>query len=380
MGFAVWRVFYNVYLEDNGFTGTEIGIIAALLQATIVFVVPVWGVIADKRGIRPTLWWVLLASAIMILFLGKVKDFWWLMVYVPVLTIFHHPLGPLTDALAVQYAKKNPKYNYGNLRLWGSFGWAIASVIGGYIFLRVNVAWIFPVSASLFIMLLFFLRSSNRSKNETIYKPDFQPIDIKSLVRNKTLLIFLVILTLYGITCSPINAFINLYFKDLGANNWIIGLAYAIQAFSECPFFIIGNRLVNRFGTRRVIIISMIVMVFRLFCYGLFPNVSLGLAMGLLQGITLSFFLVAAVDYLHQLLPANRHATAQSVIWGLYFGLGHTFGNLAIGVLKDLQGMISVMIIFGIMALAVLLFTSLHFLLNSKKNLIESFRNRSFFR
>ena len=46
MGYAIWRVFYNVYLDENDFTGTQIGVINALVQATIILIVPVWGVIA----------------------------------------------------------------------------------------------------------------------------------------------------------------------------------------------------------------------------------------------------------------------------------------------------------------------------------------------
>ena len=63
MGFASWRVFYNVYLDDNGFSGTQIGVINALIQASLFVVVPIWGYIADKRGIRPTLRIAVFASA-----------------------------------------------------------------------------------------------------------------------------------------------------------------------------------------------------------------------------------------------------------------------------------------------------------------------------
>jgi PPP family 3-phenylpropionic acid transporter len=367
MGFAVWRVFYNVYLENIGFTGTEIGTLNAIMQSTVVFILPFWGLVADKQGIRPTLRWLIFFTAIILFFLGYITSFWILAVYMLVLTIFYHPLGPLNDALAVQFSESNPKYSYGGFRSWGSLGWAIASIVGGYIFTRVDIKYVFPVSSVLFIMVLFFLITRKR---KIIYRPNFEPIELKLLLKNHQLLAFISILVLYGIACTPVNSYINLYFKDIGANNSTIGLAYAIQAFSEVPFFIIGNKLVNRMGSKRVILLSMLVMVVRMFIYGLFPSIVMGLFLGVLQGITLSFFLVGAVDYIYQLLPAGRHATAQSFIWGMYFGMGHTIGNLIIGILKDLKGMIGVMKIFSVFTILVLIATSLYFIWRRKRQKI----------
>jgi MFS transporter, PPP family, 3-phenylpropionic acid transporter len=363
-GFAVWRVFFNVYLEDVGLSGTEIGTINAIFQATLVFILPVWGFVADKQGIRPTLRWLVFFTSILLFFLGHITTFWILVFYIPLLTIFYHPMGPLTDALAIQFSELNPKYNYGIFRSWGSLGWAIASIVGGYIFTRIDVKYVFPTSSIFFIVLLFFLITRKR---KTIYRPNFQPIELKLLLKNHQLLAFIVILVLYGIACAPVNSFTNLYFRELGAKNSTIGMAYAIQAFSEVPFFIIGSKLVARLGSKRVILLSMFVMMIRMFIYGLFPGIVIGLLLGVLQGITLSFFLVGAVDYMYQLLPAGRHATAQSFIWGMYFGLGHTIGNLSIGILKDIRGMVVVMKIFAVLTLIVLLITSLYFVWRRKR-------------
>ena len=222
MGFASWKVFYNVYLDDNGFSGTQIGVINALIQASLFVVVPIWGYIADKRGIRPTLRIAVFASAILLLGLGHVVYFWWLIVYIFILTLFHHPLGPLIDALAVQFSQSNQKYNYGNLRLWGSFGWAVASIIGGYLFMKISLKMVFPVTSFLFFITLIFLRTPRKS-TAILYKPHFEKIRFKEIRNNPALLFFLAILFLYGIACSPANAYMNLYFSELGADNFIIG-------------------------------------------------------------------------------------------------------------------------------------------------------------
>jgi len=365
MGFAIWRVFYNVFLEENQFTGAQIGVLNAIFQSSIFLVVPLWGLIADKQGIRPTLRWVFIATAILILFLGKIQVFGFLVLYLLLISLFYHPLGPLTDALAVEFSKTDLSYNYGKLRFWGSLGWAIASVLGGFLFIYIPLDYIFLVSTAFFISAVFFLKVP--LKRKVIYKSHIKPISLGFILRNKLLLIFIIILTVYGIACAPINSFINLYFTELNASNKIIGYAYAIQAFSELPFFIIGERLMQKLGAKRIIFISLIVMVIRMFLYGFLPSIPLALGLGILQGITLSFLLVGLVEYIHQLLPAGQYALAQSIIWGIYFGIGQTLGNLGIGYLKDLTGMITVMWVFGILASIILIATGIHFYLSSGK-------------
>jgi PPP family 3-phenylpropionic acid transporter len=360
MAFATWRVFYNVYLEEHSFSGIQIGIINALIQATIFIVVPVWGVIADRKGIRPTMRFALFFTGIIMLGLGNVLHFGWLIFYIIVLLLFHHPLGPLIDALSVQFSESSPGYNYGNLRLWGSFGWAVASITGGYLFLHWNLKNLFPLTSLLFMVTIVFLQTPGR-RSTVSYKPHFEHIRIKEIMSNRALLIFLIILFLYGMACSPVNAYMNLYFKELGADNSQIGIAYTIQALSELPFFIIGNRLLQHFGSRLVIIFSMTIMVLRMSIYAFIPSIPVALVACALQGMTLSFLLVGVVDYLHSQLPRSRHATAQSLLWGLYFGLGHTLGNLFIGILKDLKGMVGVMFVFVVFTFATLLITTFDF-------------------
>ena len=365
MGFAFWRVFYNIYLVNNGFSGAQIGSINALYQASVIFILPIWGIVADRNGIRPTLKWLMFASAILVLLLGQMKIFYLAFAYILFLTVFYHPLGPLADALAVQYSHINTKHTYGSFRLWGSLGWAISSILGGIIFTYADLKFVFLVSAVFLALTTYYLRTPKKRK--TIYRPDFQPIDIKLVFKNHHLLIFILILAFYGLACSPVNSYLNLYLKDLGAQNNAIGLAYAIQAFSEVPFFFIGGKLVNKIGARRVIIISIAFMIVRLFLYGIINNITIALLLGIIQGITLSFFLVGAVEFIHRLLPDGRHATAQSFIWGLYFGVGATFGNLSIGFLKDSEGMPGVMKIFAFITCGVLLITILYFYLSRFK-------------
>ncbi|MBN2166645.1 MAG: MFS transporter [Marinilabiliaceae bacterium] len=364
MAFAVWRVFYNVFLENKGFTGSEIGVLNAIMLATLFVFVPLWGIVADRKGIRPTMVWLVIGSAVCVFFLGEILSFWILLFFIPLLTFFYHPLGPLTDALAIQVADADKKQSYGGLRMWGSLGWSVASIVGGYAFKFVSLNYLFVASAILFVAVIPFLIVFKRKK---IYKPNFKSISFKYFVSNKILLGFIVLMTLYGVACSPVNSYLNLYFKELGGGNDIIGYAYAIMAFSEVPFFLLGNRILIRMGSSTVIGIAMAAMVIRMLLYGFVPNIYLGLAVGALQGISLSFFFVGAVAYLAKLIPAGREATSQSIMWTTYIGIGQTTGNLIIGPMIDGTGMVGVMKIFLAVNFLCLVFALTYFYLVNKK-------------
>lgn len=358
MANALWRVFYNIYLTDIGLSGTEIGTLNFIIQATIFMSVILWGLYADKRGIRTTLKMGMLATAVLMCTLAFINDFWPLVFFLPVLTFFYHPLGALTDAMAMQYATIDKKHSYGSFRLWGSLGWAIAATAGGYLFTTVPLHYAFFTASILYLLVIPFL--STRKKVRT-YKANFKLIGLQDIINNKALLFFIVILIFYGIVCSPMFYYLNLYFTELKASNTIVGLAYAIMAISEIPLFLIGNKLLKKFGIKSIMIIAMATMTIRYFVLGYFPNINLALSIGLLQGVSFAFFLVAAVNIIEKLMPEGQHATAQSIIWGSYIGIGQTLGNLLIGPILDSTGMLGVMKIAAYVSIACVLAALFYF-------------------
>lgn len=356
MAFAFWRVFYNIFLqEDLGLSGSQIGTLNAIIQFSVFFVVTFWGMVADKKGIRPTLRIVIVLCGIGMYILGEIYSYWLLLLYLPLLTIFYHPIGPLTDALSTEYAKLTGKYSFGALRLWGSLGWALASIAGGLIFANngLPLKYIFIISGVLYLITIPLL--TTRHKKRT-FKPNFQTLTLKELYGNKSLMYLAVFIILYGITCAPVHSYLNLYFTELNTGNNMVGFAYAIMAASEIPLFLIGTKLLKRWGADKIILIAVFIMLLRFVVYGFVPSPYVALFICAFQGITLPFFLVGIVDCLHRLLPEGRDATAQSLIWGLFLGVGQAFGNLFIGGLIDRIGMIGVMQLFVALALVTLIY------------------------
>src|SRR5690606_5410706 len=56
------------------------------------------------------------------------------------------------------------------------------------------------------------------------------------LFEDKNLLLFFLLIMVYYILNSPTLMFINLYYKEIGATNTHIGIAFAVQSIFELPF------------------------------------------------------------------------------------------------------------------------------------------------
>jgi PPP family 3-phenylpropionic acid transporter len=350
--FAGWQSFYNLHLDKIGFSSLQIGALNAIFISTSAIVVPFWGMIADKFGNNRILLLLSSVCALMVFLIGETLAFHWMVVFIAVISIFHQPSGAVVDGMTMGYIRGNPRLSYGQFRLWASAGYALSSLVVGYFALR-DSGVIFRIASGLFLLLSLF----------NLFTLPSRPVTGRNLVtfrsfsvffRNYRLLLFLVIIMLYGIAVSPLHQFINLYYNDIGANSAFIGWVFFIQAAFEVPMFLIGTKLVKRIKPERVILMAMTVSAFRMVMYGFITRPEWAISLSFLHGITIAFFLIGVVEYVQARTPDHLRTTGQALIWAFHFGAGVTFGNLILGYLRDTVGMLNAMHIHAVIALVVI--------------------------
>lgn len=359
---SMWLPFFNLYLKEDGFSGTQVGIIAGVYQVMLFFVVPVWGMLSDRYGIRRVLQFSLLLSILLLYGLQFIDVFVLILLYMLLLAFFHHPLGTLFDSLALQHIQDKPHLSYGALRVWGSLGWAVGTIVMGRYLLTQQLDHIFTIATlfySIPLLLTLFLRKpAHISESHN----DYSLSAVMHVFSERKIVLFLLLLVLYGVGASPLYLFINLYYHDIGASNQIVGLAFAVQALSELPFFFLGRRLVRLLGSPMLLLSVLLVAILRLFLYSLISNPLIAVGFGILQGITLSLFWVSVTDFLHRLVPPMWRSTGQSLIWAFHLGAGVTLGNMIIGRLSDFYSMQHVMLLAALYTTMILVATTLYFI------------------
>jgi PPP family 3-phenylpropionic acid transporter len=375
IGLSSWLTFFNLYLKEIGFNGSQTGIMGSLFPATMLFVVPLWGYLADRFGKINIITIVMTAALLFIPAYLIHYSFIYILFVTIMLSIFYTPFGSIIDSISLDHIQFYKRSSYGKLRLWGSVGWATAALSTSYIIDKVgSYSVIFPIASGCFLIAMIIIRFFYKPPKAQKSQGSLKLRESLSLLKKKEIIIFVVILFLYGIASSPIFQFLNLYYDEIGASSKLIGYAFAIQSITELPFFIYADKIVKRFGARRVLFFAMAITGLRFLLYYWINNPAYALLVGLAHGISISLMLVSAVSYLHKYVPAHLRASGQSLIWAFYIGAGGAAGNLLSGLLKDYIGMNNTMGIYGI-AILVLVVAGFAFFKSHKLKKIGSFKN-----
>ena len=115
------------------------------------------------------------------------------------------------------------------------------------------------------------------------------------------------------------------------------GTLIALKAFMEIPSLLLGRRIIERFGVRRMLTIAMLVFTLEQTLYLCADSLVLVTIALLLHGATYGMFLSCAISYIYIVTPHEANASAQTVACALASG-ATILGSLAGGVLVDVFG------------------------------------------
>ena len=144
---ALYAPFFNVYLLSLGFSGTQMGILAAVFPLFALGVSPGLSALADQRGWRRQLLRLSLLGWALVLFLFRFPT-----TFVPMLLLvilesaMRSPALPIADGLIARMAVRH-QLNFGDMRLWGSLGFAAVSILSGIIWQRTGYSYMFMAAA-----------------------------------------------------------------------------------------------------------------------------------------------------------------------------------------------------------------------------------------
>lgn len=336
-GFASWMSYFYVYLKEGPqLSGLEIGIIAAFQQLNTIFVLPVWGYLADKYGRKRMIVTSLGISIFLVPMFLLSSSFWVILLFMIILTLFYNPLNTLLDTVALDFEEQSGgKVNYGQLRLWASVGWATFSVLTGFAINQDQLAYIFPLASGIFVVAWLIFYFIYRPLRITTSISKLKQTAMFDLIRgNRRLLRFMLLVFVYSIFSAPIYLIINLYYYEIGASNSQLGIAFAVQSLCELPLFFYGKHIVRRYGARNVFLFTMVATALRMVGYSFTTDPYIAIAIGGIHGISIALFLVSMVEYVHGMVPSHLRSTGQSLIYTFY-AAGVCVGNFLIGFLND---------------------------------------------
>jgi MFS transporter, OHS family, lactose permease len=384
--FLCWSFSFSLFpiwlSQHNGLSGEKIGIIFSCNAIAALFVMPCYGYLQDKLGLRKHL---LLFIALLLVTVGP----FFIFVYSPLLlTHFYFAalLGGLFFAVAfgaaigvlecyVERVARTSGFEFGRARMWGSLGWATATFCAGYLFNKgpdINF-WLASLSACVFIALIFLFEPSQahllheKKNNKQAEKFDFKLIS--SLLFMREFWAFVVFVM--GVTCvySVYDQQFAVYFASMFENqqdgNAMYGYLNSFQVFLEAGGMFLAPFLVIKIGAKNSLIVSGLIMAIRIIGSGFADDTITISLMKLLHAVELPIMLVAIFKYITQTFDARMSATLYIV--GFQFSTQVTASGLSIlaGMMYDKLGFA---LSYKILGVIVLFFTIVsYFLLSSKQ-------------
>lgn len=351
---GIWYPFLNVYFEQQlNLTGRQIGLLSAVSPLISLLIAPVWGRAADARGSRLLLLrWALAGAAAGALLVGRPVLFWPLLLTVALFYLFHVGVIPLSDGVVAAAAAERG-IPYGNLRLWGSVGFAFWGLFYGQL-----VGWLGP-RALFFFYAGLTLAALPIGWRMVSHEP---PPETKrgralDLLRDRPLARFMLVLGLASVGLQIGYVFVFVHLAQLGASGGLIGAISAAGGLAEVPAMWLSGRLIRQRGAPAVFAAGIALFALGWAAYALLRSPWLGLPAQVLNGVGMGLIWPAAVTYVAQRSPAERGATAQSLLNAVMLGLAPLLASQIAGFTFDLSGARAVLwTASALMAAAVLLF------------------------
>lgn len=335
--------YQTIYLQQAGFTASQLGVLNALTSIFSIASVAFWGMVSDRMGsLRKVLILVLLGGSLLFALIPLIPTglpispglFFCL---VPVVYFFRGSMCTYAENILVRNSNEL-RLNYGLLRSVGSFLFMIGSFLISFLLPTVGVASTFWLTALLTVPAIVLTLFAREPDARPPKKGEKQKLNLGELFQNRAYVSFLVFgfLLYTGTNCE--GTFLPYFMADANIPSERYGIFLGARALLEIPFLLLMVRLRRRFPLRVLVMGPPILMGLECLFLGLWADsfwsmllccTFYGLGNGLLIG--------SSLNYVYELAPAHLKASAQA-FFSAVSSVAGILGNLVGGVVYDAMG------------------------------------------
>lgn len=326
--------FLFVYFTGLGITGQQIGWLSILSPLMMLFLATPIAAQADRRRWRGRILQVALAAQGLIWFLlGQTQNFVWIAIGMLALAVASSPIMALSESLVARMAQRHG-VNFGGLRLWGSFGYAVSALGFGAVWGLTGYTPMFIVGP-LFLLPLLWLAGRLEEPPSSGVQERQPALD---LLRAPGLLVLLVATFLAAISNSLSMTFGGIYARALGGGDLLIGMMIAVSATSEILTMFLSGRILQRLHGTQALLVAYGLMAVGYLGWVFVPTPAALLAFAVVKGLGYGLWITVTVRMTVERTPAARAATAQSFLSISMFGLAPLVAGPAGGWIHDAFG------------------------------------------
>jgi len=337
-----------LFYQALNFTGPQIGLLAGVpALITLVFAPLLSGIADSTHRHRAIMGMGVAVPVIVTAIMPSMANFVIVFALIILFNVFIAPVAPLADSATMGMLGEE-RAMYGRIRMGGTIGWGIFALIAGKVFDAFGVRTLFYMFAGIMLINLFVSRKFSFNKSEA-HSADNGGIRV--LLASRRWIFFLLVTLLGGVAATTVAAFLSPYMQELGASGNQIGIAITIATFTELPVFYIGDRLVKRFGSYRLLMISLVLVGLRSLFYAAVHTIPMVYVAQVFSGAMFPAMWVAGVAYADEHSPAGLKSTGQGLFGAMTFGFGSAVGGFIGGLLLASVGGRQMFFVFGVIIL-----------------------------
>ena len=318
--------YWGLYLQSEKFSAADIGILMSLFQISRIIAPNFWGWLADHTSKRVV--WIRLTALLGLL--GFVAVFWahgffWMFCVMAALSLFTSSTLPLSESLTLAHLATTNGH-YSKIRMWGSLGFIVASVILGFVIDFSGIAsllWFLLAVQIVLFVLTFKLPEAQVAPHEHDH------FSIWQIVKQPNVLALLIgcacMVTAHGVLYN----FYSIYLADHGYSKGMIGLLWAVGVICEIAIFMWMPRIMRRFTLKNIMLASLALAVLRFSLIGIAADhVWILIFAQCLHAATFGSFHAASVNVVTQFFNGRHQAKGQAIYNSVAYGVGGAIGGL----------------------------------------------------
>ncbi|TMW57638.1 hypothetical protein Poli38472_003563 [Pythium oligandrum] len=360
MGQSALNNFMPVFYDHTAqFSKFEIGVLQTLPSICSIIAPPLWCALADRyQNHRLVHNMSIITGALLLYTVQFCRDFHITVLLVLVGQFQMAPSGSLLDFAILDMISKYGG-EYGKQRLFGAVGYGAGAYVTGLVVAAMGVAWAFNLSIFFALLALLVLRQipvmkhghedeteaemvtmeDGSARTKTLpRRPSFQA-GLRHLFHQKDVLVLLVVVFLMGLMFGVLSSFLTLNLYNMSDKNaQIIGIAIACETASELPAFFFSQKIINKLGTVKVLLISIAGYALRITYYAFMTNAWSAIPFEFLHGVTFGLTWAACTQYVYSSAPRGCEGTVMGVLNAVQNGLGRGAGTLIGGYFYEHHG------------------------------------------
>ncbi|HON07062.1 MAG TPA: MFS transporter [Verrucomicrobiota bacterium] len=324
------------YKSGTDFTPVQTGWIMNTFALSSIYAMFIGGQLADRLfSAERFLAFSHLIGGITMLLLPSQTSFWPFFIIMLIHCIFYVPTLSVTNSICFANLK-DPKGEFGLVRLWGTLGWVAAGV--PFIFILKEktgaemasaLSWIFIIAGIASLLLSAFCLTLPHTPPTKQASQKFAPFEaIKYLAIPTILILFIVtyfdtlVLWCHFFWTAP-------FLKTLGVKeNWIMPIMSIGQVAEVLTMAVLGYVL-KKLGWRFVMTFGIAAQILRFAIYSISNQdlVWLVVLCNVIHGVCYAFFFASVYIFVDEFFPKDARTSAQSLFNLVILGIGPLTAN-----------------------------------------------------